>query len=350
MKFKYHLLVLVNLSLYCLISCRTIPMYTEINPTLLVGEVIFKTNMKELGILSDGINISGIEILLKNTTTNENIRFSTDKNGLLLVNLQYGKYKIEELYIKKQYNDGTWFDFYIKQPTIKVLEIENGKVNNIGTLQWSFMNRMHNLVQVDNTSEVKNKFIKRFPESNWNQKEWEYKQLAFDIIEPSEPIYNEINPNLLVGEVVFTGSNFVSENGVSLEGITTSGIELVLKNTNTNETLRFPADKNGLFYINLQAGKYRIDELNVRKYSKIDENWFDFYIKQPTIKVLEIEKGKVNNIGTLQWSFVDKMNNLVQVENESEIKIKFSERFLNLIGIKRCGNTKNYFLNFNNNQ
>jgi len=105
--------------------------------------------------LSDGINISGIEILLKNTTTNENIRFSTDKNGLLLVNLQYGKYKIEELYIKKQYNDGTWFDFYIKQPTMKVLEIEKGKVNNIGTMQWSFVDKMNNLVQVENESEIK---------------------------------------------------------------------------------------------------------------------------------------------------------------------------------------------------
>jgi len=325
MKNKYSFLVIASLSLYFLIGCRTIPMYTEIKPTLLVGEISFTSNLRQFGVSFDGINTSGIEIVLKNTDTNENIRIPADKNGLFFANLQYGRYTIEELYIKKKGNYG-WSDFYITQPTKRVLEIERGKVNNIGTLQWSFIDRMHNLVQVDNSSNIKNKFSERYPKSNWNQIEWKYEQWDFDFVEPSEPMYNEMNPTLLVGEVLFTGSNFVTENGVSFDGTTTSGIELVLKNTATNEILKFSADKNGLFYINLQEGKYKIEELFIRKYSE-NENWFDFYIKQPAIKVLEIEKGKINNIGTLQWSFIDRMHNLVQEDNSSDVKIKFSERF-----------------------
>ncbi|MCL2074408.1 MAG: hypothetical protein FWH18_10825 [Marinilabiliaceae bacterium] len=326
MKLKYSFLLLAILSLFCFISCRTIPMYTEIDTTLIVGEVLFKSNMKEFGRAFDGINVSGIEILLKNTATNKNFRISADKNGLFFANLQNGRYKIEELFIKKKYNDGSWYEFCMKQPTTRVLEIENGIVNNIGTLQWTFVDRMNNVVQVDNSSDIKIKFSERYPKSNWNQIEWKYKQWDFDFLEPQELMYNELNPTLLVGEVIFTGKNFVTDNGVSFEGTTTSGIVLLLQNIVTNETIEFPADKNGLFYTNLQEGKYIIDEMLIRKYNE-NENWFDLFISQPTIKVIEIEKGKVNNIGTLRWSLDRRTQNFFQEDNSSHVKIKFSERY-----------------------
>ena len=81
----------------------------------------------------------------------------------------------------------------------------------------------------------------------------------------SIPMSTERTPNLLVGEIVFIGSDYVSSQGISFNGITTSGMEIVIRNTATNEISRIPADKNGLFYVYLQEGDYWIEELHIKK-------------------------------------------------------------------------------------
>jgi hypothetical protein len=60
------------------------------------------------------------------------------------------------------------------------LEVERGKVNNIGTIQWSFVDRKHDAVQIDDLSDIKIKFSQKLSESVWNQKEWKYKKKSFD--------------------------------------------------------------------------------------------------------------------------------------------------------------------------
>ena len=179
---------LLNLSLCFFIGCKSsIPMFTERTPTLLIGKIVFGGSdyVSRQGISFSGISTSGIEISFRNTVTNEVFRFSSDKNGLFYVNLQEGKYWIDELYIKKERNDGAWSDIYTNLPR-KILEIERGKVNNIGTIHWTFVNRRHDVVQLDSSFDTKNEFAKQFPQSNWNMQEWIYNPWAFEVKETSD--------------------------------------------------------------------------------------------------------------------------------------------------------------------
>jgi len=108
-----------------------------------------------------------------------------DGNGLLCANIQEGKYIIDELYIKKTAFDGAWADLYMN-PAQKVLEIERGKVNNIGTIRWSLVDRKHSMIQSDNSLAVKVDFSKKYPKSNWNQKEWIYNKLSNNVYKLSD--------------------------------------------------------------------------------------------------------------------------------------------------------------------
>ena len=177
----YYLLLL-----FCvLIGCTSIPASTGQNPTLLVGEIIFtgKNYTSANKVSFDGTKTSDIDIFLRNTSNNEIIRFSSDKNGLFYVNLPEGKYMIDKLHVKIEGLIGVytaeglgnaWSSLYYFNPPRKVFEIESEKVNNIGTLRWTFIDKKNNMIQVNDSLSVKNKFSKRFPKSNWNQKTWKY--------------------------------------------------------------------------------------------------------------------------------------------------------------------------------
>ena len=169
------------LLVFCLlIGCTSIPASTEQNPTLLVGEVVFSCNdyISSQGISFVGITKGDIKISLRNKETKEIISVFTDKTGFFYVNrLQEGKYEITELYLEKKRQDGAWANVYVN-PAVKELEIEKGKVNNIGTVDWSFSERKHNIIQTDHSLLVQNSFAKRFPKSNWNQKEWKYNTIS----------------------------------------------------------------------------------------------------------------------------------------------------------------------------
>jgi hypothetical protein len=177
----------VKLLLCLFVGCSAIPTSTEQNSTLLVGEIVFigSDYISNNGISFSGTITSGIDITLRNTTTNELSRFSSDKNGLFYMNLKEGKYLIDELYIKREDNRGAWAYLYTNPPQ-KILEIEEGKVNNIGTIRWSFVDRKHDVLQTDNSFAVKMAFSKQFSKSNWNQKEWKYNPLSSNVIKSSD--------------------------------------------------------------------------------------------------------------------------------------------------------------------
>ena len=171
-------IILATLAFSLLIGCRTIPMATENNPTLLVGKVIFYGRfISAHGISFDGTITRGIEISLRNTTTNEVFRFSPDNNGLFHINLQDGKYALDELYIRRYNSEGAWSNLFTN-PSQKFIEVERGKVNNIGTIRWTFVNRRHHIEQFDNLATVRDAFSARYTRSNWNQKEWIYTQVS----------------------------------------------------------------------------------------------------------------------------------------------------------------------------
>ena len=170
---RFYYLVL----LFCLLlGCTSIPASTEKNPTLLVGEIVFigRNYVSANKVSFDGTTTSNIDIFLRNTISNEIIRFSSGKNGLFYVNLQEGKYMIDKLHLKREGIGSAWTSLYYTNPPKIVLEIEREKVNNIGTLRWTFIDKKNNVIQTDDSLSVKNRFSKRFPKSNWNQKEWKY--------------------------------------------------------------------------------------------------------------------------------------------------------------------------------
>jgi len=169
-------LFLIILSAFLLIGCMAIPVSTEKNSTLLVGEVVFVGSdyISNEGISFQEETTSGIEIALKNIATNELFRFSPGKKGLFYINLQEGKYVLDELYLRKERDDGAW-EYISTYPTQRLFEIEKGKVNNIGKINWAYVDRKHEVLQTDLSIEVKDEFLKQFPKSNWNQKEWKYK-------------------------------------------------------------------------------------------------------------------------------------------------------------------------------
>jgi hypothetical protein len=173
MRFIYRFLTLLS---FCfLLSCKTIPMSTESNPTLLVGEVIFTGSnyVSNNGIPFNGTDTRGIEIYLINTETYEEISFPADNNGLFQINLPEGRYVVTILNKINTLPGGAWANVYVN-PNDRLIDIKKGKVNNIGTINWTFTNRRHNVEQIDNSIAVRNSFANTFPKSNWNEQEWEY--------------------------------------------------------------------------------------------------------------------------------------------------------------------------------
>jgi len=181
-KNSYHSATkVVLLFVFCLLTgCTSIPTSTEQNLTLLVGEVVFSSNdyINSQGISFVGITKGNIKISLRNTETKEIITAFTDGTGFFYVDrLQEGKYEIIELFLEKKRPDGAWANIYVN-PARKVLEIEKGKVNNTGTIDWIFSESKHIVIQSDNSLFVQNNFAKRFPKSNWNLKEWIYNTIS----------------------------------------------------------------------------------------------------------------------------------------------------------------------------
>ena len=154
------------------------------------------------------------------------------------------------------------------------------------------------------------------------------------------PTASEKNPTLLVGEIAFVGNNHPNRNGISFNGTTTAGIEIVLRNTATNELLHITSGKSGLFYTNLKEGEYFIDELYIIKKKKKnssrsfedDDLWASSKVPwaslgiNPAQKVLEIERGKVNNVGSILWS-IDSEHDVIQTDNPSSVKSDFAKQF-----------------------
>ena len=171
---------LVKFSLCFLIGCTAIPTATEKNPTLLVGKIVLARG-DYFGGSKIPINetfTSNINITLRNITSNNLTRFSSNKNGLFYVNLQEGEYIIDDLYTERTNSYGSLSSSIYATPSIVLLKIERGKVNNVGTLNFTFPNIKNEIIQTDNSLAVKTDFLKRFPKSNWNEKEWTYRQLA----------------------------------------------------------------------------------------------------------------------------------------------------------------------------
>jgi len=145
------------------ISCVSLPEPDSKNQTLVVGIANIQDNYHP----SDSSSRAGIEITLNKFSGTGGYTLVTNADGIFYsAKIPGGIYKLSEV----KYPSGNVIFILDSPPKI---EIENGKVNNLGTftligtsgvggpLNWS-----------SGYEQVRFLFGQKYSSSNWNQKEW----------------------------------------------------------------------------------------------------------------------------------------------------------------------------------
>lgn len=157
-----------------LISCSSLPDASEENQTLVVGQIILEAKgFLTYGSVSvNGINRNGIEITIQEVSTGKEYKMKSFIRGIFhSVKIPEGSYRITSYYFKKSVGN-SWADVRQNNPGYK-FEIVNGKVNNMGLIQWN-SERGKQTVSLYNSQydQVRSEFQKEFEKSNWNEREW----------------------------------------------------------------------------------------------------------------------------------------------------------------------------------
>ncbi|MDR1460364.1 MAG: CAP domain-containing protein [Campylobacteraceae bacterium] len=112
---------------------------TSQTDTFIVGQIAFRADFGD-EIYNDS---DGIKIVMRNSKNNIIYETISDKNGLFyLKDLSADMYEIVQLELKKS------TDRYILSYTLMLdlfFEIKNGKVNNLGKMDWSFDEKKHDI-------------------------------------------------------------------------------------------------------------------------------------------------------------------------------------------------------------
>ena len=165
------------LILFCciiLMGCSSVPKYTEQKQTLLVGKILFVGSNDELRkykITFDGTGGKDIRLTIKNITTNTIFMIVAGEDGLFCSSqLTEGKYMLGEVYYKIT-NSSASADVWTAPHSI-LFEIKKNKVINIGTIVWNRDGDKNVVMQQEDFIDVRNEFIRQYPKSNWNSKDW----------------------------------------------------------------------------------------------------------------------------------------------------------------------------------
>jgi hypothetical protein len=106
--------------------------------------------------------------------------------------------------------------------------------------------------------------------------------------------------NLVIGIIVHTGEGYTNNAGATVNGTHFSGIELVVKNTSTNEEYKLLTKKNGLFYTSeLPEGTYRIEQFYLKV--TVGTAWSDTYSSPSSNLTFAVAGGEVTNLGMINW-------------------------------------------------
>ena len=159
-----------------LASCIIVPKPTSEQNTLVVGKFLVNWNRTDKMKGGSGTYKANILIYFQNDQTGKISVVSTLNKGWLLTRkLSDGNYKILKYYIEQQYENTiykmtlTGTDFIIK--------IEEGKVNNLGTIQIDIGNDGYSVRVVD-FDVVKYDFKIEFKDSKWNSYDWKQTPIA----------------------------------------------------------------------------------------------------------------------------------------------------------------------------
>jgi len=108
------------------------------------------------------------------------------------------------------------------------------------------------------------------------------------------------NDNLVIGIIVHTGEGYANYSGATVNGTHFSGIELVVKNTSTNEEYKMFTKKNGLFYsTELPEGSYRLEQFYLKV--TVGNAWADMYSTPSNNLIFTVTAGGVTNLGMINW-------------------------------------------------
>ena len=164
-----------------LIGCSSLPEPKTENDTLVIG-IIKHTGDNYvnyvIGSSLNGTKTNEIQMTIKNINTNENFIIKTQKNGLFYyVNLSEGLYRIERLFIRISVGSG-FVTTFSRPETDYFFSIINGKINNLGVINWSttLINYQPFSVSADYIlSQLYNDVIiecnKQFTKSEWLKKD-----------------------------------------------------------------------------------------------------------------------------------------------------------------------------------
>jgi hypothetical protein len=154
------------------IGCATIPEPKTESDRLVIGMIIQTGEgfRNYSGATVNGTHKSGIELSIKNTSTNEEYNIKTQKNGLFYTTvLTEGTYVIEQFYLKVT-SGNAWADTYSSPNDSWTFTIINGKINNLGVINWDGKARGGTNFKFSQLyNDVVNEFNSQFSKSEWTK-------------------------------------------------------------------------------------------------------------------------------------------------------------------------------------
>jgi hypothetical protein len=151
-------------------GCATLSEPKSESDKLVTGIIIQKGEgfQNYSGASVNGIHKTGIEMTIKNISTNEEYKVKTRKNGLFYIyELPEGIYEIDNFYLKVT-SGNAWADTHSSPNDSLKFSVVNGKVNNLGVINWDGkMRGGTNFTFSQLYNDVINEFNAQFPKSAW---------------------------------------------------------------------------------------------------------------------------------------------------------------------------------------
>jgi len=171
---------LIGLGIVCcfiFLSCITLPEADENNQTLVIGTI---THQGEgfptvVNVSLNGTNKKGIIITLREVSSGRIYNMKTNSAGLFYsVNIPAGQYRITNLYLKKERGRASTSIGWAPPANVEHrLTIQNGRVNNLGSISWECISGERNRINYNREyQQARDLFREENSSSNWNEKEW----------------------------------------------------------------------------------------------------------------------------------------------------------------------------------
>jgi len=159
-------------------GCTSVPIPSPQQNTLLAGKLLVNwipSDKAKAGNTARNESVkTGIKIYIQDENTKKTTLLITQRGGWLISNkLNGNSYTIQKIVIEIR-QDNTIWTITLSGPFN--LNLENGAVNNIGTIQIDIENNKYSLRRIDYDT-VKLDFQANFPDSEWNSYEWKNKNI-----------------------------------------------------------------------------------------------------------------------------------------------------------------------------